>query len=421
MNCEAIQRYLSDFLDKNLDVERAQEIKDHLTACSLCSEEMASLAECQRLVSGLPAVEPPAGFTNRVMAEVREAANPPRLWERLFLPLRIKIPLQATAVVLIAVLAAYIYQKEPLQREAVLTVQPESSFKKQEETHNLAPSAAQGRTAPSKSKQVAEETKARTQEFKDSAQLKEPQSPPKAEEQNKGIAGSRPDAPATPRAQNQVRSPATLSPTPLQEKSSAATEDASPRLEQSSPPVGVQAKGALAPVPQPEKENASKDAADAGKSLLSPEARERSAPSSLDALRSGTVVGVALPADHELAIRLKEPVRDDKATGDRLAPGLAQAERRSLRSQEEAKNLDQARERATQTGQSQTVWVTIARNQYELFKKELADLANIEAESSTPDRHDDAVAKSSNQLRIKVTILPPLASGNPVPSQPSSR
>ena len=132
------------------------------------------------------------------------------------------------------------------------------------------------------------------------------------------------------------------------------------------------------------------------------------------------MVGVAVPADHELAIRLKEPVRDDKATGDRLASG-AQAERRSPTSQEEAKNLDQARRRAIQTGQSQSVWVTIARNQYELFKKELADLGNIEVESSTPDRNNDPIAKSSDQLRIKVTILPPLPSGNPVPSQPSSR
>jgi hypothetical protein len=403
MNCEGVQKYLSDLLDKSLDVARARAIEDHLAACSRCSEEMASLAECQRLVSGLPAVEPPLGFTNRVMAEVREAANPPSLWERLFLPLRIKIPLQATAVVLIAVLAAYIYQKEPRERESGVTFQPESSFRKQEETHNLAPSAAQGTTSPSKTKQVAEETKARVQEFKDSAQLKEPQSTPKAGEQNKAIAGSQPDAPATARAQNQVRSPATLSPTPLQEKSSAATEATSSRPE------------------QPEKENISKDTAAGGKSLLSPEAREKSAASSLDAFRSGTVVGVALAADHELAIRLKQPGRGDKAAADRLASSDAEAEQRSLTSQEEAKNLDQARERAIQTGQSQTVWLTAARNQYEPFKKELSDLGNIEAESFTPDPKNDAIAKSSDRVRIKVTILPPLASGNPVPSQPSSR
>jgi hypothetical protein len=418
MNCEEVQKYLSDFLDKSLDVERTQEIEGHLTACSLCNEEMASLAECQRLVSGLPVVELPLGFTNRVMARVRETAHRPSPWERLFLPLRIKIPLQATAVVLIAVLAAYIYQKEPLQRESVVAVQPESSSKKQEGTHNLAPSVAQAPTAPSKTKQVAEETKARVQEFKDSAQLKESQSSSKPEEQHI-IVGNQLAAPGVARSQDQIRSPATLNPAPLQEKSSATSEAASPRLEQSSPPA--QAKTELAPGPQAEKEAAANAAA--GKPLLAPEARGRgsSATSSVSALRSGAVVGVTLPADQELAIRLKEPGRDDKAAADRLASSGAEPERLSLSSQEEAKNLNQARQQAIQTGESQTVWVTIARNQYELFKKELADMGNIEVEAFTPNSKNDAVAKSSDRLRIKVTILPPLAFGKPVPSEPSSR
>ena len=418
MNCEEVQKYLADFLDKSLDIERTQEIEDHLTGCSLCSEEVASLAECHRLVSGLPVVEPPVGFTTRVMAEVREAAHPASLWERLFFPLQIKVPLQATAVVLIAVLAAYIYQKEPLQRESRVTRQLESSPKKQGETDNLAPSVAQEPTALSKTKQVAEETNARVQEFKDSAQLKEPQSTSKPEEQHKPIVGNQPAVPGAAHSQDQIRSPATVSPAPLQDKSSAAGEAASPRLEQSSPPA--QAKTDLAPVPQPEKENASKDAVAAAKRLL-PEARGRSATSSLNALRSGTVVGVALPADHELAIRLKEPGRGDKAAADRLASSGAEAERRSLTSQEEAKNLNQARQQAIQTGESQTVWVTIARNQYELFKKELADMGSIEVEAFTPGPKNDAVAKSADRVRIKVTILPPLASGKPVPSEPSSR
>ena len=419
MNCEEVQKYLSDFLDKNLDVEHGAAIRDHLAICSLCSEETAGLAECQRLVFGLPAVEPPVGFTNRVMAEVRETASPPRLWERLFLPLRVKIPVQATAVVLIAVLAAYIYQKEPLQRESVVAVQPEGSSKKQEETHSLAPSVAQAPTAPSKTKRVVEGTKAQLQEFKDSAQLKELQPSSKPEEQNESVAGNQLAAPGVIRSEDQIRSPATVSPAPPQEKSSAASEAGSPRLEQSSPPEGVQAKGDLAPVPQREKENAPKDAAAPGKPLLPPETRGRSTTSSLNALRSGAVVGIVPLSGHELAIRLQERDRDDKAAADRLA--AVAAEQRLLISQEEAKNLDQARQQTIQTGQSQIVWVTIARDQYGRFKKELADMGSIEVETFTADPQNSAGAKSSDQLRIKVTILPPLTSGNPVPSRPSSR
>jgi Predicted integral membrane protein (DUF2275)/Putative zinc-finger len=414
MNCQEVQKYLSEFLDESLDVERSQTVSDHLAACSLCSEEMASLAECQRLVSSLPAVEPPTGFATRVMAHVRDAARKPSLWDRLFSPLRIKIPLQATAVVLIAVLAAYIYQKEPLQRELVTTIQPEKFPGREDETDKLAPTFAQAPTGGSKTTQVPHVAKVPVQEFKDSAQLPEPRAKPG--EQNKGISGRRP-TPTTP-SENQVRSPATLVPAPLQEKSSATSGAASTGLEQSSPSGEAHAKRAPQPVPKSEKESASRDTAFTGKSS---EPVERTAAPSLKPFSSGTVIGAALPADQELVIRLKEPVRDDKNTGDRLASGGAQSERRSLTLPEEAKNFERAREQAVQTGQSQTVWVTTARNQYQLFKKDLAELGNIEVESSTPELKSDAIAKSSDRLRIKVTILPPPSSRNPVVSEPSDR
>src|SRR5262245_65193322 len=105
---------------------------------------------------------------------------------------------------------------------------------------------------------------------------------------------------------------------------------------------------------------------------------------------------MADPSDHELTIRLKEPLLHDK-------PGEAQAERRSSISAEESKILDQARERAVQSGRPQRVVVATPRGQYELFKKELADLGNIEIE--TPERKNEAGAKYSDQLRIKVTIV----------------
>jgi hypothetical protein len=408
MNCEGVQKQLWDFLDESVELERAKEIQDHLDICSACSEEAASLVECRRLVSSLPAVEPPVGFTARVMAQVRDGARHPSLWQRLFLPFQIKIPLQATAVILIGFLAAYIYQKEPLQREPVTTFRPENSPGKQDETDKWVPSVAQAPRTDAREAEVAEEGKLQIEEFKVPAQRKEAQLPPEPEELSKSIADSRSGAPA-----------ALNPPTPLREKPSAA-EATSPQLGPSSASGGARAKRTPPPIPQPATENISKDAAPAGKSLASPETRERSAAPSLDALSSGAVVGGALTADHEVTIRLKEPMSDEKAAGDPLASGRAQAKRRSL-TREEAKNLDQARKRVIQSGQAQTVWITIAPSQYELFKKEFADLGNIEAESSPTESKNEAVAQSSDQLRIKVTMLPPPSSANPPSPQPSSR
>jgi hypothetical protein len=415
MKCEEVREYLVDLLDDGLDVERAPEINNHLSNCPLCSEELERLADGRRLVSGLPAVEPPVGFTTRVMAQVREVAPKSGLWEWLFLPLRIKIPLQATAVLLIAVLATYIYQKDPQQRESAVTFQPESSFRKQDETDKLAPTIAQVPFPDTRTKAVAEETKPRVEKFKDSAPGREPQPLPQRVEQEKRVTNN------PQPSRDQVPSPSTLSPRPLQRQPSTAIEATSPRLEQSSPSGGVEAKGTLAPAPQSEKENSSKDAATAGKLAASPAVREKSAASSLSPLTSGSVMGAALPTDYELAVRLREPARDENHLGDRLASSRAQAERRSLASQEEAQNLEEARQQARQTGRPETVEVTIARSQYELFKKELTDLGTIEMESSKPALKNDAIAKSSDRVRIKLTILPPLPSENVTPSQPSSR
>jgi hypothetical protein len=403
MNCEEVQKYLADLLDESLDGERSQKVSDHLAACPLCSEEMASLAECRRLVSGLPPVEPPLGFSNRVMAHVRDAARKQSLWKRLFSPLGTKIPLQATAVVLITLLAAYIYQKEPLEREAVITLQPEKFPGRVDETDKLAPTAP---ASESKAARVPDVT----------ARLREPQPLAKPGEQNKGIPGGQ-LTPTTP-SEDQVGSPATLAPAPLQEKSSAMNEAASPSSEQSPPLREAHPKRVRQPLSQPEKERASRDTAFTKESL---QQEEGAAGSSLSSLSSGTVIGAVLPADHELVLRLRESIRDDKNMGDQLASGHAQSEWTSLTLPEEAKNLEQAREQAVQTGRSQTVWVTTAHNEYQLFKNELAELGNIEVESSMSELKSDATGKSSDRLRIKVTILPPSSSGKPPPSEPSGR
>src|ERR671918_1220834 len=108
MNCEQIEKQLAEFLDGTLDMERAKEIENHLAACSRCHAESESLADGKRLVSALPVVEPPADFTARVMAQVHDGVRRPSIWQRLFLPLQIKIPLQATTVVLISIFSIYV-------------------------------------------------------------------------------------------------------------------------------------------------------------------------------------------------------------------------------------------------------------------------------------------------------------------------
>ncbi len=110
MNCEQVRARLSEYLEKLLDHEIHEAVESHLSSCSRCQGEAESLAKGIRSVADLPSVEPPLGFSQKVMAHIREEAERPRLWHRLFMPIGVKIPIHATALLLVGGFAVYIYQ-----------------------------------------------------------------------------------------------------------------------------------------------------------------------------------------------------------------------------------------------------------------------------------------------------------------------
>jgi Predicted integral membrane protein (DUF2275)/Putative zinc-finger len=122
MKCEEVQFHFSDYLDKTAEGPRAKGIENHLIGCPICRDEFSWLLQCRELIAGLPVVEPPLGFTTRVMANVAEAAKKTSFWKRLFLPPKIKLPVEATAVMLLGILSFYIYQKEARNNADVSTL-----------------------------------------------------------------------------------------------------------------------------------------------------------------------------------------------------------------------------------------------------------------------------------------------------------
>jgi hypothetical protein len=121
MNCNEIENRFPAYLEGLLSPEESREIAGHLSSCAQCSRALTDLKKTQEIVNGLDEVEPPPFFEQRIMARVREEAGRKQsiLW-RLFYPLHIKIPIQALATILIAVLAFQIYQtNEPEMKQAV--------------------------------------------------------------------------------------------------------------------------------------------------------------------------------------------------------------------------------------------------------------------------------------------------------------
>ena len=110
MNCDQVQARLSEYLEKSLEREVLEAVESHLSSCPRCQAEAEFLAESVRSVADLPSVEPPLGFSQRVMTRVREEAERPRLWQRLFLPTSVKIPIHAAALLLVGGFAVVLYQ-----------------------------------------------------------------------------------------------------------------------------------------------------------------------------------------------------------------------------------------------------------------------------------------------------------------------
>ncbi len=137
MNCEQVQARLSEYLEKSLEREVLEAVESHLSSCPRCQAEAEFLAESVRRVADLPSVEPPLGFSQRVMTRVREEAERPRLWQRLFLPISVKIPIHAAALLLVGGFAVVLYQANmppEMQLTKSLRVEQEAVFRKELKT-----------------------------------------------------------------------------------------------------------------------------------------------------------------------------------------------------------------------------------------------------------------------------------------------
>ena len=111
MDCGEVQKKLSAFAEGAITAGERKEITTHLKKCKGCKRDLADLRKTIRYVQRLEEVEPPAWFVQRVMARVRgEAERKQGIWQRFFLPLHIKVPLEAIALICIVVGALYIFK-----------------------------------------------------------------------------------------------------------------------------------------------------------------------------------------------------------------------------------------------------------------------------------------------------------------------
>ena len=138
MSCHDARESLTAFLDEALAPDERQRVAQHLEGCPECRRELARLEQTVALLHRVEPVRAPVGFVDAVTAAAR-----PRPWYRrvaaaVFLPFSVKLPAEATALVMVALLAVYVFERTPALRESART-QPEVREDPREKTVRPAP------------------------------------------------------------------------------------------------------------------------------------------------------------------------------------------------------------------------------------------------------------------------------------------
>lgn len=111
MECSQVQKRLSAYLEGSLSPEEQALVEKHLKPCEKCSQSLLELKRTLEHLQGLPEVEPPPWLAERVMARVRSEPEARRgIWQILFHPIHIKVPLEAAGVIAIAVTTIYLFK-----------------------------------------------------------------------------------------------------------------------------------------------------------------------------------------------------------------------------------------------------------------------------------------------------------------------
>ena len=127
MTCHDARELFSDWTDDALTVEQRARVEAHLGQCADCRKELERFTATVALLHRTERPRAPVGFVDRVLAATQSVPWYGRLFQRLFLPLSVKLPAEAAALLLVAGLAVYVFQRTPeLQRTAQETLPPAS-------------------------------------------------------------------------------------------------------------------------------------------------------------------------------------------------------------------------------------------------------------------------------------------------------
>jgi hypothetical protein len=110
MNCEEIKGLLSEYVDGVLDPKTKALVEEHLSTCKGCQDELASLKALVNELGSLEPIAPPGDFLDQLHERMEQRSPFSKILRTLFVPMRLKIPLEFAGAAAMAVLVFSLLQ-----------------------------------------------------------------------------------------------------------------------------------------------------------------------------------------------------------------------------------------------------------------------------------------------------------------------
>jgi len=131
MECARVKELLSEYIDGSLDAQVGAAVKDHVSICNGCKEELASLSAMVEELGSLEPVKAPADFLEKIHERMEPRLKVYRIIRKLFVPFHIKIPLELAAAATMAILVIAVLNIQ--QTEKIAQVPKVATYQKSAE------------------------------------------------------------------------------------------------------------------------------------------------------------------------------------------------------------------------------------------------------------------------------------------------
>ena len=121
MNCQEVRELCSEYVDHRLSPMKIALFEEHLKACLGCSQEVEGMRKTVSLIGSLDEIDASPDFLTQVHRKIKRGNRKGHPWAWFLEPMRIKVPLELAALLVVSVIGLYLYQKSPeVAKERVL-------------------------------------------------------------------------------------------------------------------------------------------------------------------------------------------------------------------------------------------------------------------------------------------------------------